>query len=45
MSFDKADAESRDLSDVTEKQLKTLDEWQEKFKNGRKYPIVGKLID
>ena len=45
MSFEKADAESRDLSDLTDRQKQTLDEWIEKFTNGRKYPVVGKLVD
>ena len=45
MSFDPKDAASRELSDLEEKQLKTLGEWEEKFRNGRKYPVVGKLID
>jgi hypothetical protein len=45
MSFEKADAESRNLSDLTDRQRQTLEEWVEKFTNGRKYPVVGKLID
>jgi hypothetical protein len=45
MSFEKADAESRDLSDLTDRQRQTLDEWVEKFSNGRRYPVVGTLVD
>lgn len=39
MSFDAADAASRDLSDLDERQLKTLTEWETKL--GAKYPVVG----
>ena len=41
MSFEAADAESRDLSDLTEQQLKTLGEWEAKLDS--KYPVVGSL--
>lgn len=41
MSFEAADAESRDLSDLTEQQLKTLGEWEAKLDS--KYPVVGTL--
>ena len=45
MSFAKEDAESRDVSDLEPKQLKTLQDWHDKFRDGRKYPIVGTLVD
>lgn len=43
MSFDQADIESSDLSDLTPEQLKTLQDWEKKFLEVRKYPIVGEL--
>jgi membrane-associated progesterone receptor component len=43
MTLDPADIESRDISDFTELQLQTLQDGFEKFKNYRKYPIVGRL--
>lgn len=44
MSFDPSDVNSSDLSDLTEEQLKILDDWEDKFQNKRLYPIVGKLV-
>ena len=41
VSLEAADAESRDLSDLTEEQLKTLDDWEAKI--SKKYPIVGTM--
>ncbi|GBF90808.1 steroid-binding protein-like [Raphidocelis subcapitata] len=32
-----------DLSDATEQQLKTLSDWESKFKS--KYPVVGELAE
>lgn len=43
MSFNEEDVNSRDISDLTADQQKTLNEWYEKYKNIRKYPVVGKL--
>jgi membrane-associated progesterone receptor component len=45
MSFDPADLESSDLSDLTPEQLKTLDDWVKKFVETKKYPVVGRLVD
>ncbi len=45
MSFQPEDVESSDLSDLTDEQKKTLNDWEEKFRDKRKYPIVGRLID
>ena len=41
MSFDEGDVTSRDLSDLTETQVKTLDDWEQKYLEGKKYPVVG----
>lgn len=43
MSFDPADAESYDVSDLSEDQLKTLLDWD--LRLGKKYPLVGKIVD
>ena len=45
MSFKPEDLNSTDLSDLTEEQRKTLDDWETKFISVRKYPVVGKLVD
>jgi membrane-associated progesterone receptor component len=45
MSFKPEDLNSTDLSDLTEEQKKTLDDWETKFISVRKYPVVGKLVD
>ena len=45
MSFDPADLASSDLSDLTAEQLKVLDDWEKKFLESKKYPIVGRLVD
>ena len=45
MSFDPNDLNSSDLSDLTEEQLKILDDWEEKFQKKRLYPIIGKLVN
>jgi len=43
MSLDKADAANPDLSDLTAKQIKTLNEWVATFKEKKLYPVVGRL--
>jgi membrane-associated progesterone receptor component len=43
MSFEPDDINSRVLSDLTPEQLKVLDDWDEKFENKKKYPVVGTL--
>lgn len=43
MSFKPEDVNSHDLSDLTTEQLKTLTDWEVKFQNSRKYPVVGTL--
>lgn len=45
MSFEPADLESSDLSDLTPEQAKTLDDWEKKFLQAKKYPVVGALVD
>ena len=44
MSLKEEDSLSTDLSDLTETNRKTLDDWERKFKDVKKYPIVGKII-
>lgn len=44
MSFEAEDVNSSDLSDLTEEQLKILDDWEEKFQKKRLYPLVGRLV-
>jgi membrane-associated progesterone receptor component len=41
MSFDAEDLSSRDLSDLTESQVKVLDDWERKYLERKKYPVVG----
>lgn len=43
MSFQVEDVESWELSDLSEQQLKTLDEWIQKFEKVKKYPLVGSM--
>ena len=43
MSFDPADTENTDTSDLDEKQLKTLADWIKTFQDRKGYPIVGRL--
>lgn len=45
MSFDAADLSSSDLSDLTPEQVKTLNDWENKFLEAKKYPVVGTLVD
>jgi predicted heme/steroid binding protein len=44
MSFDVENLTSRDLSDLTPAQQKTLADWEKKFIVSRKYPVVGKIV-
>lgn len=41
MSFKPEDVATNDLSDLTEKELKILDDWEAKL--SKKYPTVGTL--
>jgi len=43
MSLKKEDAENPDLSDLTEKQIKTLNDWVTTFEEKKLYPVVGRL--
>lgn len=43
MSLSPEDSTSSDLSDLSPAQLKTLDEWVNKFAVVRKYPVVGSI--
>ena len=43
MSFKEEDLNSRDLSDLTQEQQKTLAQWEDKFIKTRMYPVVGTL--
>lgn len=43
MSVKEEDSVSSDLSDLTEMNRKTLDDWEKKFRDVRKYPIVGEI--
>lgn len=45
MSFKEEDLSSRDLSELTAEQQKTLVDWEKKFIVSRKYPVVGSIID
>lgn len=45
MSFDKDDLSSRHLGDLTEGQMKVLDDWEKKYTESRKYPVVGVMAD
>lgn len=44
MSFKPEDLASDELSDLAESELKVLGDWHAKFKDARKYPIVGRLV-
>jgi len=44
MSFSPSDVESSDLSDLSPDQLKVLDDWEKKFIQTKKYPVVGRLV-
>ena len=43
MSFEPEDTENTNLADLTDKQLKTLDDWIKTFEERKGYPIVGRL--
>ena len=43
MSLDKNVASNPDVSDLTEKQIKTLDDWVTTFEERKMYPVVGRL--
>jgi len=43
MSFDPADLENTDISDLDDKQLKVLDDWCKNFEEKKFYPCVGRL--
>jgi len=43
MSFDPADVENNDVSDLTDKQRKTMEDWIKTFHERKNYPIVGRL--
>lgn len=40
-SLDKSDTESTDISNLTEKEMKTLDDWYKFFE--KRYNVIGKL--
>uniref|UniRef100_A0A7S2YT60 Cytochrome b5 heme-binding domain-containing protein n=1 Tax=Entomoneis paludosa TaxID=265537 RepID=A0A7S2YT60_9STRA len=43
MSLKEEDIDNSDLSDLTEKQLKTLNDWIKTYETKKGYPIVGRL--
>lgn len=43
MSFEKADLESRDISDLSEQDLESLIQWDTLFSS--KYPVVGTIVE
>jgi len=43
MSLDKADASNPDISDLNERQTKTLNDWVTTFEERKMYPVVGRL--
>lgn len=43
MSLDEAEISNPDISDITEKQRKTMDDWIKTFSERKAYPIVGRL--
>ena len=45
MSFKEEDLKSRDLSDLTPEQQKTLADWEKRFIDVKKYPVVGKIVE
>lgn len=44
MSFDKNDLENTDMSDLDERELKILADWEKKLRETKKYPVVGTLM-
>ena len=43
MSFDPADLENTDVSDLEETKIKVLNDWINTFETKKGYPVVGKL--
>lgn len=43
MSLDPEDAKNPDISDLSEKQIKVLEDWKKTFEERKGYPVVGKL--
>jgi membrane-associated progesterone receptor component len=43
MSLDEANLENNSISDCTEKQIKTMNDWIKAFRERKQYPIVGRL--
>merc|ERR1712238_117757 len=43
MSLDVAVAANPDISDLSEKQIKTLNDWVTTFEEKKMYPVVGRL--
>ena len=43
MSLDITDIDNNNIDDLTEKELKIMNDWVNTFKDRKKYPIVGKL--
>uniref|UniRef100_A0A7S0CLZ8 Cytochrome b5 heme-binding domain-containing protein n=1 Tax=Proboscia inermis TaxID=420281 RepID=A0A7S0CLZ8_9STRA len=43
MSFDPADTANTDTSDLSEKELKVLNDWVKTFDERKGYPVVGKI--
>ena len=43
MSFEPEDPQNTDVSDLTDKQRKVLDDWIKTFEGRKSYPIVGRL--
>jgi membrane-associated progesterone receptor component len=45
MSFKEEDLNSRETGDLTPEQQKTLAQWETKFIDARKYPVVGTIVN
>jgi hypothetical protein len=45
MSFKEDDLRSHATADLTPQQLAVLDDWETKFTQAKKYPIIGNLVD
>ena len=43
MSFSADDINSRETSDLTPEQLQVMYDWEKRFIEGKKYPVVGRL--